>query len=374
MRRIIGGGAVLIAVIAASLFFYPLSYPSRRAFDWGQYSLGPTDTQRVYWVGHSLINHRGEGGPNVPEQMETLAAAKSKEYQSFDHTLFGAPLSMLWRGEPISYSRSEPELVQRRAELEQRGGDYTSLVLTEGIPVGLSEKREHSARYLQLFSCTFRKKSAEGRVYLYEGWNHYQANDPDADYPPADQWNWEERQREDRVIWERIADEAATGRVPPAEFSWHYRRFWEDDFGTCELNEPIFLIPVATVIRKLAAHLRESHQWTYRGRPFVMTDLFQNPYVDWPEEWPVDPPLSSTALSQRLASLHKRDPENELDDVHPSALGVYIASLVSYSVLYRDSPLGLPPIEGLPETTNRELQRFVWDSVLEDVRTGVARH
>ena len=61
-----------------------------------------------------------------------------------------------------------------------------------------------------------------------------------------------------------------------------------------------------------------------------------------------------------------------MDDIHPSDLGVYFATLVSFATLYRQTPVGLSAPPGLDEATARGLQELVWELVLNEPRTGVA--
>jgi hypothetical protein len=59
--------------------------------------------------------------------------------------------------------------------------------------------------------------------------------------------------------------------------------------------------------------------------------------------------------------------------VHASELGVYVAALVHFAVLYRQSPEGLPPLApGLSPDSAARLQRLVWETVSRDPRTGIS--
>lgn len=349
----------------------PPGAPSPREVDWEGAADGPATGLRVAWVGHSLMNARDshlESGANVIEMVGRFAEAKGGTYAMTDHTLFGAPLSLLWQGHPHSYTRDEPQMVEGRRDLLE--GEHDALVATEGIPVDLSRAREHSSYYLQRFYCEFLERNPDGRVYVYESWVHLQGSDPEAEYLPAHQWTWTDQLRFARPGWDALADEAMTGAVVGPSISDRFNRFLGDGEG-CEPTAPIFLIPVATAMRALAERLEEAHRWSYQGRPLTAADLMLNPYAAWPEGWPTEDPLSDAEVAAALEALPLRHPDEELDDVHPSNLGVYFASLVSYATLYRQSPVGLPTVGGLPESTARGLQELVWQVVVSEPRTGV---
>ena len=352
--------------------------PDTRPIDWAKLKRGPTDSARVYWVGHSLLNHRDreiEGAENAMEMVARFAASATLTYASFDHTHFGAPLSLLWRGEPHSYSWSVPEMVERRRELETKGDQYDALVLTEGIPVHRTiTTGEFSAYYAQVFYCTLVKQNPKARVYLYESWNSFQAGDRQSDYGPHYRWDWRQRLSDDRPHWERMADLASTTRVPAPGFMASLKRWFGNNDGGCAPVEPIFLVPVGTVMGKLYDQLKKKpEQWPLAQRAMQPKDLFQNPFAKWPKGWPLGPdapaPADAEAMLKALPLVH---PESPPDDVHPSQLGVYIVALTHYAVIFRRSPVGLPTVDGIPEATARRLQNLVWGVVTSDPRTGVS--
>jgi hypothetical protein len=92
-----------------------------------------------------------------------------------------------------------------------------------------------------------------------------------------------------------------------------------------------------------------------------LADLFANPYAERPEAG------AAGAPSWRLL-----DPSKPHDDIHPSALGIYVAALVHFATLYRQTPVGLPYPEFIGAPLARTLQCIAWDTVLADPRAGVA--
>ncbi|MEM7677200.1 MAG: hypothetical protein AAF449_14455 [Myxococcota bacterium] len=372
---------IAASVAAAVIVLRPAPMPDVSDVDWAEYQKGPTDDVRVYWVGHSLLNHRDrliEDSLNAMDTVQMLAQSAGLKYDSFDHTHFGAPLSLLWNGRPHSYSWEVPQMRARRTELEQNGEAYNALVMTEGIPVHRTiDRGEFSAFYAQTFYCTLIKNNPKARVYVYESWNSYQALDRKSDYGPYYLWNWRKRLDADRPHWERIADLAATGEVPSPGLQDTINRF----FGlgrprACEPEQPIFLVPVGSVLAKLYDELQKpdaGSKWTLAPDvPLKPLHLFQNPYAEWPSGWPLTPsdpaPENPEGIVKALRRLH---PGEEVDDVHPSQIGIYIVALTHFAVLYRRSPVGLATVEGISEDLAAQLQTLIWDVVQDDPRTGV---
>lgn len=364
---------VLLGAGAAVFLVLPASPPEPRTVDWAEYAGGPRDSLRVYWVGHSLLNSvdpHTEGSTNVLERLGEFAEARGHEYEFYDHTLFGAPLSLLWRGNPHSYERREP-MEEKLAELLERGARYDALVMTEGIPVLASMQREHTAYYAQRFYCAMIGQNPDADVYLYETWTHYQASDPDADYGPPEMWDWVPRLEDDRNQWARVADLAMTGQVPEPSIGGKLDSLFGEIEGSCTPGRPIFLVPVARALVHLTRTFEESNLPGPDGEPLTAASLFQNPYVDWPAGWPRDQALSRSEREAALAALTLRHPDEEMDDVHPSELGIWFASIVHYATLYRRDPTGLPAPDGLPEPSARAIAEVAWDVVTSDPRAGV---
>lgn len=396
LSLVVGAGLVGYAAVTSS----PM--PEAPDWDWSEAAAGPTDELAVYWVGHSLFNHRDptvEGAPHLMEEVGRLAELRDLEYRAFDHTLFGTTLSLAVRGEAHSYGRTEPEHAAKLQELRENGAAYDALVLTDGIPIRNAEEPEHSAFYAMELYCLLKEANPEGRVYLYEGPVHLQASDPEGGFGPRDEFGWASWIEDDRVAWERIADQASSGAVPTPGLGPRLRAILgkERDEG-CAPAGPIFLIPAATVFVHLAERLEEPGAGDVfelaDGERLTIAHLFQNPYVDWPAEWPL-PPHEGPDVDEAsvLEGLTKRHPDDEYDDVHPSRLGNYVSGLTTYAVLYRRSPVLDPAVPtegeepadgggaaivaadaaatGLTPQTVRTIRRLVWDVVRTDPRTGI---
>ncbi len=106
--------------------------------------------------------------------------------------------------------------------------------------------------------------------------------------------------------------------------------------------------------------------------PMARWELFQNPHAGWPADWPLRGItgwfVDDEAVLEALPLVH---PDLPLDDIHTSQLGAYVAGLVHYATIYRESPVGLPATNGVsPELASR-LQAIVWDAVLTEPRSGV---
>ncbi len=313
------------------------------------------------------------GGPRLLERLGDFAAARGKAYTFFDHTLFGSPMALLWRGKPYSYDRHEPQMVERRKELENHADQYDVLVLTEGVPVGGSATREYSAHYLRLFYCTLLRGNPNGRVYLYESWVHYQASNQAswAETTLPSVWRWEEKLEADRAIWNQIADDAFAGTGAAPQSMSDSTELDKELLDSCKPVHPVFIIPVATVMRAVSARLKQPHDWIYQGAPLEMHQFFLNPYTEWPEDWPLSQPISKEETFATLEALPLRFPDRDWDDIHPSTLGIYLTTLTSYATLYRESPVGLPATPGMPQETAEALQALIWEVVRKDPRSGV---
>lgn len=373
--RRLGIAAALLGVPALALAA-ALAWPSPNGggevLDHRTFAAGPVDARRVYWVGHSLMNARDahvDGGQNVIEKLGALAAARGLAYESFDHTLWGSPLSLLYRGRPHSFERSAPELRGRLAELHERGSRYDTMVLTESLPLRVTRRFEHTPYYLSRFACDFQARSPEGRIYFYETWNNLQAADSWDRFGSPARWDWAGHLREERAHYEEIADRASRGGLAEPGLLGRLSR-WVGG-PTCRLSRPIFLVPVGTVMARLVERVREE-RWEYQGERLEPSHLVANPQLGWPADWPRDD-VSDEEARRVVAALPRRHPGEDVDDIHPSDLGVYLVALVHFSVLYRQSPEGLPPLaEGLSEATAARLQALVWQTVRGDPRAGIA--
>ncbi len=367
------GAAALLAL--AVLLATPPPLPTPREVDWASHAAGPTDELAVYWVGHSLINARDgrvEGSRNMIERVGDFAASQGLAYEGFDNTIYGACLSMLWRGVPHLHERRVPEMLERLRTLFEHGERFDALVMTEGVPLEGAMRYEHSAYYAQQFYGALLERNPAARVYLYECWSNLHASDAGRFYPRPSVYDWSARLAEDRKRWEQLADLASTGAVPAPGLRGRFERWFGADERGRTTGAPIFLVPVGTVFGALAK-LTPEERPRFEGRALELADLFSNAYTDWPSGWPLEAALPAEEEQAQLAKLPLRHPGEALDDIHPSDLGVYIASLTHFATLYRRTPVGLPAsVAGLDEPNARRLQELVWELVRRDPRTGVS--
>lgn len=372
--------ALLACVTTLLARSVPVPSPQYRTVDWTANQLGPKRSVRVYWVGHSLMEARAEtdaGEISLLSLVGRFATSKGLTYSMGDHTLYGAPLSLQWRGRPHSYRRDVPERVLKRKAFEAQAASYDSIVLTETVPIGTALNFEHSAYYLQNFYCALKRGNPQARVFLYENWVNLQAPDPQAGYPPADRFDWRDRMIQDRALWDRLADTASGVRVPKPSWWSGVRSYFEVPAPACEANDPIFTVPVGTALVALHDRLiksRPDDNFSLRnGEHLTLGHLFVNPYVDWPAEWPLEAANNETSDPKaRISKLTLRDPASALDDIHPSQIGIYFVSLVHFATLYRQSPVGLPSLTDIGDPLARTLQCIAWEVVVRDPRTGVA--
>jgi hypothetical protein len=383
MSRVVLGGVsvlVLLAAIAGTYVMCTRSAPgSAIGLDWQGQRRGPRDALRVYWVGHSLMEAQvdtAEGKFRLLEMVGRMAQAQGLAYAMGDHTIWGASLSLQWRGRPHSHARRVPEMAERRRLFATQAAYYDAIVLTETIPISAAMQHEYSAYYLQQFYCTLMEANPEARVYLYESWPPLQALAPHGEYPSPQRYDWRERTLQDRRLWERLADAARTAPIPPPGWLSRLPGVLLSAAPACKAHAPIFLVPVGTAMVELYDRLRAPRPQDEfslpDGRRLVFADLFKNPYIDWPAHWPVKgEPASVVDEKAMIAALTLRNPAAAPDDIHPSQVGVYFAALVHFAILYRRSPVGLSGFSEIGAALAGTLQSIAWEVVRNDVRSGV---
>jgi hypothetical protein len=371
---------LLVAAITGTYIMFTRSSPERDALiDWQGQRQGPRDSLRVYWVGHSLMEaqvNTSEGIFRLLELVGHMATTQGLAYAMGDHTLWGAPLSLQWHGRAHSHDRSVPEMAERRRRFETQAASYDAIVLTETVPIGAAMKYEYSAYYLQQFYCALMQANPAARVYLYESWPHLQALSPHGGYPSPHRYDWRKRTVQDRLLWERLADEASTATIPKPGWLSRLTPFLWSSAPACKPTAPIFIVPVGTAMVELYDRLREPRPTDDfslpDGRRLAFADLFRNPYLDWPTNWPLNAQTARTVDEKAIiAALTLRDSDSEPDDIHPSQVGVYFAALVHFATLYRHSPVGLLAFSDIGEALAGTLQSIAWEIVSNDERTGV---
>jgi hypothetical protein len=378
----VGSILLLIVAIASMYVMFTSNSPASNALiDWQGQRRGPRDSLRVYWVGHSLMEAQVDtsvGKLRLLEMVGLMAKAQGLAYAMGDHTLWGAPLSLQWRGRPHSHDRSVPERAERRRLFEAQAESYDAIVLTETIPISAAMKYEYSSYYLQQFYCTLMEANPAARVYLYESWPHLQALSPHGNYPSPHRYDWRERTLQDRRFWERLADEASTATIPKPGWLSRLTTFLGSSAPDCKSTAPIFIVPVGTAMVELYDRLQqprpEDDFSLPDGRRLAFADLFGNPYIDWPTNWPLNA-QTARAVDEKavITGLTLRNPDATPDDIHPSQVGVYFAALVHFATLYRRSPVGLPAFSDIGEALAGTLQSIAWEIVSNDERTGVKR-
>lgn len=339
--------------------------------------LGPKAELSVYWVGHSLIEAKSTddwGEQSLMTMLGRLADSRGLGYRMGDHTLWGSSMSALWRGRPYSYTRNAQSMIAKRKEFERTASKYDTLVVTEGLPLAASLRLEYSAYHLRRFYCTLKQANPASRVYLYQTWVNFQANDVDSGYPPPHKFDWRAEMVAQRKLWEQLADEASGSKVrePGAldKIGWS-----STGDGGCSIEDPIFIVPAGQAFVALSDHLAglkpEEALKLPNGQPLTVGDLFSNAYVDWPADWPLRDASKSVDTDAVLAGLHVRRPGVPLDDIHTSSLGVYFVALVHFATLYRQSPIGLPAPALIGDDVAKSLQCIAWKTVVSDPRSGV---
>ena len=339
--------------------------------------LGPKSDVYVFWVGHSLVEVKGTtdwGEHSLMTLLGRLAESRGLAYRFGDHTLWGSAMSALWRGRPHSYTRDASEMIPKREEFKRSAGQYDTLVITEGLPLLPSLKNEYSAYYLRQFYCTLKQANPSARVYLYQTWVNFQANDKYSNYPPAHRFDWRAEMIAQRKAWEELADTASRAEVrAPGMFD---RIGWTTTSdGGCKIEDPIFIVPAGQAFVALADHLASQKPGEAvklpSGEPLTISHVYGNPYVDWPADWPLKGDAKDIDPGPTIAGLKRRRPNVPHDDIHASPLGVYFVATVHFATLYRQSPVGLPAPAVIGDDVARLLQCIAWKTVVNDPRAGV---
>ncbi|HEX2842504.1 hypothetical protein [Hyphomicrobium sp.] len=330
----------------------------------------------VYWIGHSLINTKvqtEEGTIDLMSLVSSFAKTRGLDYAMGDHTFSGIPLSAQWRGKPHSYERDASEMVSKREAFEREAGRYDTVVLTEALPLQASFANEFSTYYLRKFYCTIKQANPAARVFLYESWINLHGTDPYAGYPPMHEFDWGAEMVAQRGRWEALADGALQPRVPQPGWLARLGLTSMTD-GGCVPKDPILIVPVGQALISLRDRLAEPRPGDRfdlpDGRRLAFSDLFENPYVNWPRNWPTRNANADELEAQRQA-LVLRDPTRPLDDIHPTAIGIYMSALVHFATLYGQNPVGLSAPSFLGEPLAETLQCIAWETVVSTARSGV---
>lgn len=217
----------------------------------------------------------------VNRDMPAMLAQLAPPGHRYDSQLgWGATLKAHWGDAEISGFETENAHPRFRPALEAvDSGDYDAIVLTEMVEIKAAIRYFDSAAYLARWAKKATAARPDVRLYLYETW--HQLDDPEG---------WLERlDRDHERYWLRQVLGPALQRLPT--------------------GLQIHLIPAGPV---LAAFVRAVEARGGVGNIRDRSDLFA------------------------------RTIEGDLDLIHLNDLGNYLVALTHFTVLYHDSPVGLP--------------------------------
>lgn len=329
----------------------------------------PVNAAKVFWVGHSLVDGRDWSDPrskNLLDHLEGFAAAGRKTYAYHRHTIPGAPLGWNW-GTTQSWNQVRPQIAPLTDKSNAQYGSFDAIVITEGVNIESSYDAWASGFYARKFFAAARNANPNARLFLYESWHHYNAGDFRSYYGPQATFDWRAYMLKARKVWEKIADEAADPAVLAAvPDPWNNRGNYRyagtgEDPGNIDGILPVRMVPTGqALVRALdrIAENRPADDWTYsraaKGGRLSGLDFFMNPLRDFPQD------LTTTVRS------------GNMDDIHSSDVLSYLNAAVHYGVLFRQSPVGLPPTEYVPANIAGLLQEIAWETVTSDPRSGVS--
>ncbi|MBX2869987.1 MAG: hypothetical protein KTR18_15010 [Acidiferrobacterales bacterium] len=327
----------------------------------------------VYWIGHSLMEAKADsslGNNSVLHLVQMFAENEGIPYSMGDHTLWGAPLSLQWDGVAKSNKRSVPDRLELRKQFESEAENYNAMVLTETVPLSNALKYDYSSYYLRKFYCALLSKNAAADVYLYESWVGLQYL-PDEDTRIKTRSQWYTEMDGDRKLWNQLADDASVGKTDnPSKISKLLAFAGISDEQDCSIDKPIRIVPVGSAFTALAKILdNEDAENIFvlpNGEKLDILHLISNPYKVWP--YSIE---EESAAVQKLDERTLFDPDRDRDDIHASAIGIYYAALVTYSVLAGKKPGKLPTLDELGEPLSEKLRDIAWEVVINDERTGV---
>ncbi len=346
------------------------------------------DAARVYYIGHSLLDHRDSTVPDAPSVMSLVghfADHVGKPYGFYAHTSIGAPLSLNFTGASVTTGQRDPRALEHMGVLRSHAARYDTFVLTEGVPLDGSLRMEHTHHFAQRFYCEInaRRREALGadappaEFFVYEGWHHLYASDPDGRYGSPARWDFRARVRRDRDAWRAIARAMSGPHVVGPGVGARIR---EGVFGArppCAPGAVVRIIPAGSALAALDETLRDEHaREPFRaedGRPLVMGDFFQNGYLDWPSTYPLPEAAASRVDVEEVvrtrARVHPSDPP---DDIHLGQLGIYYVSLVTYATIYRRRPDDVPTVARVTPALREALSALAWETVRAEPMSGVA--
>ncbi len=333
-----------------------------------QTSFAQINESKIYWVGHSLVDGKNWSDPNARnliELMEIFSAASGKRHSSYRHTIPGAPIGWNW-GVSGSWHDVQNKIRPLTDPAHDDYGTFDVMVVTEGVNIESSYDAWASGFYARKFYAAAKAANPDTRLFLYESWHHLQATDFRDFYGPAETFDWRDYMLRARLVWEKIADEAADPAVLNAapdphnnRGSYVYMGSGPDPGNSNEILD-IKIIPTGQVLVKVFDRLAENRSednWSYanavhNGRLSEL-DFFENPYLNFPED--------------RSTTVHG----GPVDDIHASPVLIYLNALTHYAVIYGEDPKDLPLTDYVPQNIAAIFKEVVWDYVTQDPRTGV---
>lgn len=268
------------------------------------------------------VYHLGHSlvGRDMPAMVAQLAdGVMAKGYQYESQLGWGTSLKQHWEpDEPINGFENENDHARFRPAKEAlETGTYDAFVLTEMVEIKDAIKYHDSGKYFPIWVAHARAANPKIHIYLYETWHSL----------------------DDKAGWLKRLD----NDLP---------RYWERELmqkvRLAEGVPPVYLIPAGQVMARFARALQETE-----GVEGIRT----------------------------IEDLFLRQDDGSLDTIHLNDMGHYLIALTHFSVLYHQSPLGLPrelrKADGTAASAPSEeaatlMQSVVWDVVTSTPKTGVA--
>jgi hypothetical protein len=269
------------------------------------------------------VYHLGHSlvGKDMPVMLAQLAGQK---HQFSSQLGWGAALKSHWDPKvPINGFETSNEHAEYRDPMDAiESQEYDAFVMTEMVEIKHAIEYFNSPDYLAKFAKKINKDSPKTTIYLYESWHHV-----------TDPAGWIKRLDNDlKEYWEEGILLKALADI------------------NSDRNNPIiiYMIPVGQV---MSAFFKEVERLGGIGNIKQPEDIFKRKIED-----------------------------GSLDPIHLNDIGNYLVALVHYSVLYRQSPEGLPSqlkradgedaLAPLEETALL-MQKITWDVVTAYPKSGL---
>lgn len=265
---------------------------------------GPLDRARVFFIGHSLVNHE------MPAMVAGLARSAGLDFDYQTQVINGAPLHWNWDNAHQGEGR-QSRIGNARAELPS--GRFDVVIMTEGIPLDVDTVRA-GGNFFRLAV----ESNPQTRVFMYETWHSlvwedvydvYNRYEPDRalHIPGRNSYDWRALLDDLRPAWTRridgintenpaglrmamvpagsavarLVDEIEAGRVPGIRSR---RDLFTDDIHLSDLgNYFVALVQFATIFRRspegLTTNLQDQWGRAFRAPTAEQAAIFQR--VAW---------------------------------------------------------------------------------------------